>query len=347
MKSTRFGRTGERIVERLVPDVVLGRLAPDRVGEDVGQRLHEIAVRGHEFTRHGGLHPEHAPRSVAAADRDREPALRPRRVQNRAALAVLLGVPIVDDDRPPGTERHPGLGAIRHADAKVVDRLGQAAEARPQEQPLAAGRQLQDRPVLRLQDLGGVGDGGIHQLGQVRAGERQLADSRDRGLLRRAALQLGFGPLALGDVRQHAVPPHPALFVGHQHGVVANPDRPAVAIGQAVVLRRRLAALAQRSGLAREHARAVVRVQQPRPQLRIGEPLLGRKPEQGVHLRADVVPAAADAGIGDVGDRREALHEGEGVDPRQSRALVPALIARRLRMGAHFQTRYRHRGVGS
>ena len=74
-----------------------------------------------------------------------------------------------------------------------------------------------------------------------------------------------------------------------------------------VLDRRRLAAAEQRLVFDRQRPLAVVGVQQPRPEARVGEELLGAVAEDLLDLGADVAPAALLAELGGVDDHRQPL----------------------------------------
>ena len=163
----------------------------------------------------------------------------------------------------------------------------------------------------------------VHQLVDFCALERALAEPCDGGLLRRAALELELGELAIGDVEHHAVPARAVLLVGQQHGFVAHPHDLPVAVEHPVFVgRARLGQLL----LAGEHELAILGVDLARPQADVGEPFLGREAEDRLGAFADVVPAALHAGVGDVDDRRQQLDQ--CARPRLGRKLASEIVRR-------------------
>jgi len=142
---------------------------------------------------------------------------------------------------------------------------------------------------------------------------------RNGGLLRCAALELKLGELAVGDVEHHPVPALAPVRVGQQHGFVADPDGAPVAVADPVFVgRRRLDEVL----LASEHLLAILGVHLARPQTGVGHPLLGCEARDRLGARADVVPGAVDAGVGDVDDRRQQVDQRPGLELRWERALA-------------------------
>ena len=70
----------DAVAQRLV-----GGVALDRVGEDVGRRLHEVDVLRGEAVRLGRVDVEHAERVLLAVDDDGEAAAEAEHPQRRAA----------------------------------------------------------------------------------------------------------------------------------------------------------------------------------------------------------------------------------------------------------------------
>ena len=111
--------------------------------------------------------------------------------------------------------------------------------------------------------------------------------SRGRGLRGAQRFAVLVGRLPIGDVEERALDAQrPAASVGHDRCLVPHPDRSAVAGDEPVLERAGRRALASgREPL--DHAVAVVGMDEPREEPGVGEPLLGRVPEQAVDLRAD------------------------------------------------------------
>ncbi len=161
----------------------------------------------------------------------------------------------------------------------------------------------------------------VHQLGDLGALKRALSQSRHSGLLGGAALELALGELAVGDVQHHAVPARAALLVGEQHGFVAHPHGPPVAVEHPVFVgRARLGQLL----LAGEHELAILGVHLASPEATVAQPVLGRKAKDRLGTLADVMPAAVDARIGDVHDCRQQLDE--RTRPRLGRKLASEIV---------------------
>ena len=190
----------------------------------------------------------------------------------------------------------------------------------------------------------------VHQRLGVAVPERRLAEPGDGRLLRGGPLQLLLGVLALGDVVEDAVPDRDAGFVFLEHRLVEDPDDLAVAGDHPVVDRRRVAFAERLAALLLERPLAIVGVQQRRPEVGVGDPLLGGVAEDLLDLRADVAPAPALAHLGRVDDRRQALDQppvvlapgGELIDELGDLLFGPAAFRRR---GAGGITR-RYRRIG-
>jgi hypothetical protein len=120
-------------------------------------------------------------------------------------------------------------------------------------------------------------------------------------------LELALERLALGDVGQHALVVGPLARGRAQDALVAHPQHPAV-LGDHPVLGGQRDAL---HGLALllEHPVAVLRVDPPRPQRGVGDPLLRGEAQHLLELRRDVAPGALRPGLGDVADRRKLLDQ--------------------------------------
>ncbi len=264
------GQIGQRIVQRLVADVVFGPALLDRVGEDVRHRLDEVGVGGRPAPLGGSCQPQHPPAALTALDLTRDPA----------------GELLEPERRVLGRRRQTEPGA--------------QGERRP------VGRALEHGALLDTEDARSLAERMVHQLSHLGALERALSQPRHGGLLGRAALELALGELAVGYVQHHAVPARAALLVGEQHGFVAYPHDPPVAVEHPVFVGG--ARLLQRL-LAREHELAILGVHLARPQAAVAQPLLGREAEDRLGAPADVVPAAVDARVGDVHDRGQQLDE--------------------------------------
>ena len=150
------GQAGQRVVQRLVADVVFGAALLDRVGEDVRERLHEVDVAPPRAPLGGGRQPEQAP------------------APSRPSICPVI---------PPGSSLPSrALGALR-AGARPHARL--AGRASPSLRVLEHGARSRRRGCARpppsascisTRDIGAL--------------QRALAESRDGRLLLGAALEL-------------------------------------------------------------------------------------------------------------------------------------------------------------
>ncbi len=127
-----------------------------------------------------------------------------------------------------------------------------------------------------------------------------LAEPGHRGLLSRPLLQLLLGQLLLGDVGEHAVPAGTARVIGHQHGVVADPHDPTLAIDHPVLAGTSLEDAVGRFGLGVNHPISVLGVQSIQPQTGVVHPLMRREAEKILNPRADVMPAPRGPAIGHI-----------------------------------------------
>ena len=122
-------------------------------------------------------------------------------------------------------------------------------------------------------------------------------------------LELALERLALGDVGEHALVVDALPALGSQHALVADPDHSPV-LGDHPVLGGERHPEDRVALLLLEHPVAVLGMDAPRPQRRVGGPLLLREAEHPLELRRDVLPGALGPGLGDVADGRELLDQG-------------------------------------
>src|SRR5690349_1355261 len=204
-------------------------------------------------------------------------------------------------------ERGAGMGVpCRRGSLGAVD---PSFEARPEDEPTAVSPRLPDTDRGDALDLVQHRDRLAHQLVGIAVLQRPAAQAGDRGLLGGRTTQLLLGRLALGDVVEDAVPNRRAGLVGLEHGLVEDPDRATVAGDHPVVDRRRVAGAERLARLLLERALSVVGVQQLRPELRIGEPLLRRVAENLFDLWTDVAPAPVLSQLRRIDDRRQPLDQ--------------------------------------
>jgi hypothetical protein len=100
---------GEGVVQHPVPERLVGEMALDGVGEDVGGGLHEVDVLRGEPTGAGRVDVEHAERHRLALDHDRKTAANAEHPQSRWHRVALLGRPVVDDHVQSGLDRGAGV----------------------------------------------------------------------------------------------------------------------------------------------------------------------------------------------------------------------------------------------
>ncbi len=306
--------TGERVVQDPVAQRLIGAVALDRVGQDVGDSLHEVDVLRGEAVGLRRVDVEHAEGMVLAVDHHREAAADAEHTQRRRHREAVLGGPVVDDHVQAGVESGAGMGVAGRRDAPAG--AGHLLfEPRPQVEPAAIAAKLPDAGALDAVDLRHQRDRRPHQGVGIPVLEGSLAEPGHNRLLRNRALQLLLGDLALGDVVENPMPDRDPGLVGFEHRLVEDPDDVAVAGDHPVVDRRRIAIADRLLGLLGEGALAVVRVQKLRPQIRVRFPVLGAVAEDVLDLRADVAPAPVLTQLRGVDDRRQALDEAAVILP--------------------------------
>ncbi len=178
----------------------------------------------------------------------------------------------------------------RHVDARLAQRL--------LEQP------YDPRDIIRVDQREGVGaDQLVGEVAEDPLDRRTFVEDgpiarQDRDDVRRVLHQGAeahlapanrlLGLLLLSDVEHDAVPEAGAAgLVRHQHRVVTEPDDLAVAGEQAVLDAERLAGPLG-AAVFREHAIAVIGVEETLPEVRSGDPLVRRVAENRFDLGADV-----------------------------------------------------------
>ena len=234
---------GERVVEDAVPQGPVGRVALDRVGEDVGRGLGEVDVLRGEPIRLQRVDVEDAERALAAVDRDREAAAHPHHPQRRRHREAPLGLPVVDDHVQARLERRPGVGvAGRRGPAAAVGALDLGPGEHPQAAAVAAD--LPDAGAVDAVDLDHQRHRLLHQRVGLAVLEGVAREAGDGRLLGDRPAQVLLGDLALGDVVEHAVPDRDAVVVRFQHRLVEDPDDVALAGDHPVVDRPAVAVVA-------------------------------------------------------------------------------------------------------
>ena len=229
------------------------------------------------------------------------------------------------DQVGPWSRRHvrlraASLAALARAPPSRAHLSHRRAHFSTRRENLALGvRVLEHRARGRSRYANGLIQRVAHQLEHVLAAESVLAQPGHRRLLFCPALELGLDELVIADVRDHPVPADASLRVRDQSSFIANPYRPAVAVADAVVVRR---ARVFEPLLALEDAVAVLGVHLPRPQPGIVDPFLGREAEHRLDPLADVLPASAHAHLGHVQDRGHLLQKRLNLHLRQPLAGV-------------------------
>ena len=249
------------------------------------------------------------PERLARVGEDALPAL-----ADAAVAAVGVHDPVVDLVRHPRCERV--ADCLR--DVLPVVLVDQAAESALSVDPFVDGvagdrldgvRDELDHPLVALAHAA-VDDG------------RNVRDQAAELLLARLERLGGLALLARVEQVALAVERTTAL-VGDRHALVEDRHDGAVGRDQPVLAEEVLVARAGALGLRLDPA-LVLRVQEGRDELRLGEPAIGREAEQLLDLRADEDGRAVEAV--DVGDERQALDQGS-VLGRLERT-VPVLRAR-------------------
>ncbi len=299
---------GQGVVQDAVAQRLVGGMALDRVGEDVGGRLDEGDVLGAEAVRLGRVQVEHPERMVLAVDHHRQAAGGGDDAQHRRHREAGLGVPVGDDRVGAGVESGTGVGVEGGGDtAAGADDL--ALEPGAQVEAAAVAAELPDAGALDAVDFGDqLGRGPQQRLG-VAVLQRPLAELGDHGLLGDGLLQLRLGALALGDVVEDAVPDRDAFVVGLQDRFVEHPDDLAGPGAQPVLDRPRAAIAEVDLGFVGQRRLAILGMQEPGPETGVGLELLGGVAEDLLDLGADVMPLAVLAHFGGVDDHRQALDQ--------------------------------------
>ena len=177
-------------------------------------------------------------------------------------------VPVLNYDGGTGHDRvarlRPGAGRNAQSTGPFL-----VPDAAPPDERVLILEEFEHARDLDAEALGGGRHRLVHQLGSRRALQRVLAEAGDRGLLGGTALELGLSSFALGDFRDHAVPPVRAVGLADEDRVVPDPYAVAVTVTQPVlggdrlrgpVVNARPRLLTGRGRLAAEHPGPVVRM---------------------------------------------------------------------------------------
>ena len=260
------GEAGQRVVHGPFADRVLDGLALERVGEHVSQRLEEVDVAGGEASRAHRLDHEHSERPARPAlDLHREPGAGPPASEVRL-LEAALGVPVLDHHRRPAQQRVSRLRSLAGGVPERSDLGVGPADPAAEKQAVLVGAELPHRRDLGTEHASGAVHRLVHQVDRARSLQGVLAEQRHRRLLRRAPLELVLDRLAIGDVVEHAVPAELAVLGVREHRVVADPDRPSVAMNHPVLERGVVGPDAVQAVFARQDPVAVLGVQPLGPQ---------------------------------------------------------------------------------
>ena len=136
------GQAGERIVQGLVTDVLLGALALDRVGQHVGHGLEKDHVVRAEIPARARVGAQEAERVPAAADDHRRAADYLVRGESRRGQEARLAGEVLDHDV---AQRAPGEAGVVARAARV---LCPANQPRAPAQAGAQGQRLETLPLL-------------------------------------------------------------------------------------------------------------------------------------------------------------------------------------------------------
>ena len=271
------------------------------------------------------------------------------RVQREVEQRLPELRPVAGDDRV-------GAGLERELDRPAEQRLEQPArlghdlvqiEAGQRERLAAAeGEQLArerraglgrlpdllrvaaERAVVRQvrgEQLAVAADRGQRVVEVVRDTARQLSDRLQLlGVVQLVsqAVTLLLGPLALADVEQVALDARLAVLE-HEVRLVLDPDGTAVLVDVPVLGEQRLAGDAQPRGV-RQHAVAIVGMDDRSEQVRIRLPVVDRVPEHLLDLRTDVHVRPAQVERPDVRGERKLLDQ--GAVAKLERLLGPAAV---------------------
>ena len=162
---------------------LLGRAPLDRVGEDVGDRLHEADVLLAEAVGHARAGPDHAVGPTVALDEDDRGALHALTPLQLGLLEACLHRQVLHHNGLPGGEGVARLRAEVRGDPRFADHLLGQALRRDQEKLVLAGEQLQDAGEVDLENVGQDPAGLAGQLMDVSPFDREQSEPRNLTLL--------------------------------------------------------------------------------------------------------------------------------------------------------------------
>ena len=232
------GQPGERVVQRLVAQVVDGALAADGAAEDTGQRPHEPHVLVAEAARDAGVDAQDAERLPADVGHHHGDAgahaerTQPRRVEAR------LGVRVLDHDRLGALQRVTGQGVAQGGPdppALAPARDGHGAQALGLRLELEQRGERDAEPVGRALHRGGeerlevvavdgerAEDGEVLLLDGAPVAPGDVLDLEDEVL--RAPGGVVDARRAQDQVERLGVRVHAALLaLDHRHGAAEEP----------------------------------------------------------------------------------------------------------------------------
>jgi hypothetical protein len=175
-------QSGERVVQGLVLGPLLCAPPLDRVGEDVGDRLHEVNVPLGEVAGAARAGADHAEGVVFALDQDDRRAPHALALLEFGLLEAGLGAPVVHGNGSAGRQRHADLRTGPGHDL-LSDHLLWQAFGGNEEQPVLVGQQLHHAPVVDAEDRGEDPPALPAELVDVGSFKSKLAEAGDLALL--------------------------------------------------------------------------------------------------------------------------------------------------------------------
>ena len=198
--------------------------ALDRAGDHVGDCGQERDIVLAEAPPPGRVRTEHPiGASVAARDRDGEPADGAVLAQQRLPAKSGLGREIVDDHRAPGGERIAGLRIAVGRQQRGPDQAGIPSGPGPQQELGVAGNKLEDLHQFDIKRVGDGLDAIIEEALQAELGQRLGGESCHRFLLLGADAKLAMVLGAVGHLAAEAEQLHRRARLSHDGGERLDP----------------------------------------------------------------------------------------------------------------------------
>ena len=194
------GQAGQRVVERLVADRLLGGLAGHRLGQDVADRLDEVDLVAAEAARLGAVRGQDAERTPLATDDDAGAGGDSVVDQEGGALEARVGGVVADDDR---AARAPDEARVPARAGRVERAAHEAlvpADAGDEAHRLAVVGHLEELAEADAERARDRGAGRVAEDADAHALERGHAQRGDRRLLPGAVVVLGLGLADRADV---------------------------------------------------------------------------------------------------------------------------------------------------